>query len=206
VNGTSGSSGTSGIGENGTSGTSGTSGIGENGTSGTSGSSGASPTGQIILTAAGGWPSITNGAGLPLQAQTTTNLVNYYYVPFVDGSQTFLNWGIAMPSDYNGGTVTAIFYWEGTATGSVVWGIAGRAFADGDVLDQAFGTPQTVTDATSGIQEISISSATSAITLAGTPAAGQYVQFRVYRDGGAGGDTMTGAADLIQVRITYTRE
>jgi len=77
------------------------------------------------------------------------NNVNKIFIAgykFVEGSQTFTNWGLAMPSDNNGGTVTAIFYWTTTvATGNVVWGIAGRAFNDGDVFDQAVGTPQTVT-------------------------------------------------------------
>ena len=97
-------------------------------------------------------------------------------------------------SDYNGGTVTAIFYWTTTvATGNVVWGIAGRAFNDGDVFDQAVGTPQTVTDGSLGAGDVMISSATSAITLAGTPSAGSYVVFRAYRDGANGSDTLVGA-------------
>jgi hypothetical protein len=111
-----------------------------------------------------------------------------------------------MPSDYNGGTVTAVFYWETSiASGDVVWGMSGRAFNDGEVLDQAFGTVQTVTDSSNGAGDVNISAATAAITLAGTPAAGSYVQFKAERQGGAGGDTLAGEADLLQVRITYTR-
>jgi hypothetical protein len=111
-----------------------------------------------------------------------------------------------MPSDYNGGTVTAVFYWTtDIASGDVVWGMSGRAFNDGDVFDQAFGAVQTVTDSSNGAGDVNISAATAAITLAGTPAAGSYVQFKAERQGGAGGDTLAGEADLLQVRITYTR-
>jgi hypothetical protein len=83
--------------------------------------------------------------------------------------------------------------------------MSGRAFNDSDVLDQAFGTVQTVTDANGGNDDVNISAATAAITLAGTPAAGSYVQFKAERQGGAGGDTLEALAELLQVRITYTR-
>jgi hypothetical protein len=112
-----------------------------------------------------------------------------------------------MPSDYNGGTITAVFYWiAGTSsTNSVVWGMSARAFADNQALDQAFGTVQTVTDANQGLDIVNISAATAAITIGGTPAAGNYVQFRAERQGAAGGDTLTAIAELLQIRITYTR-
>jgi hypothetical protein len=113
-----------------------------------------------------------------------------------------------MPSDYNGGTITAVFYWAApvATADSVVWGIQARAYNDSDALDAAFGTAQTVTDANnSAIDDVNISAATSAITIAGTPSAGSYIQFRVYRDGAAGGDTLAATAELLSVRITYTR-
>jgi hypothetical protein len=169
---------------------------------------GGSVTGQLVLTAGGGWPSITNGCQSPTLAQTTTNAVNFYYLGFADAAQTFANWAMPMPSDYNGGTITAVFYWvTSVATAAdVVWGIQARAYNDSDALDQAFGTAQTVTDTNnSAIDDVNISAATSAITIGGTPAAGSYVQFRVYRDGAAVGDTLTAVAELLSVRITYTR-
>jgi hypothetical protein len=173
-----------------------------------SGGGGGTVTGQLILTAGGGWPSITNGCQSPTLAQTTTNAVNFYYLGFADAVQTFANWAMPMPSDYNGGTITAVFYWAApSATAdSVVWGIQARAYNDSDALDAAFGTAQTVTDANnSAIDDVNISAATSAITIAGTPSAGSYIQFRVYRDGAAGGDTLAAVAELLSVRITYTR-
>jgi hypothetical protein len=204
--GTSGTSGTSGA--NGTSGSSGSSGTsGSSGSAGTSGANGASVTGQIILTAGGGWPSITAGAQSPTLTATATNAVNFYSINFADGSQTFANWAMPMPSDYNGGTITAVFYWmsNNASTNSVVWGFQGRAYADSDLIDQAFGTAQTVTDANQATRDVNISAATAAITLGGTPAASNFVQFRCYRDGAAGGDTLAATAELLAIRITYTR-
>jgi hypothetical protein len=118
-----------------------------------------------------------------------------------------MNWAFAMPSDYNAGTVTAVFYWmsPSSSTNSVVWGIQGVSFGDNTVLDTAFGTAVTVTDANNGADDVNISAATGAMTIANTPAASDFVVFRVYRDGAAGGDTLAADAELLSVRITYTR-
>ena len=112
-----------------------------------------------------------------------------------------------MPSDYNGGTITAVFYWVAgdASTNSVEWGLAARAFADGDALDQAFGTPQEVTDANQANDDVNISAATPAITIGGTPAASNYVQFRAYRNPADANDTLAATAELLAIRITYTR-
>jgi len=112
-----------------------------------------------------------------------------------------------MPSDYNGGTITAVFYWiaPSVSTNSVVWGLAARAYADSDIFDQAFGTPQEVTDANGGNDDVNISAATPAITIAGSPAASNYVQFRAYRNPAAGGDNLAAIAELLAIRISYTR-
>jgi hypothetical protein len=114
---------------------------------------------------------------------------------------------IAMPSDYNGGTITAVFYWvaPSTSTNSVVWGLQARAWNDSDVFDLAYGTAQEVTDANEGNDDLNISSATPAITIGGTPSAGSLVSFRAYRNPANGSDTLAATAELLQIRITYTR-
>ena len=77
--------------------------------------------------------------------------------------------------------------------------------SDGDALDQAFGTAQEVTDANQANDDVNISAATAAITIGGTPAAGNYVHFRAYRDPANGADNLAATAELISIRITYTR-
>jgi hypothetical protein len=48
-----------------------------------------------------------------------------------------------------------------------------------------------------------ISAATSAVTIGGTPAANRPIQFQVYRDADAGGDTLATDARLLGVEITF---
>lgn len=160
----------------------------------------------MIATAAAVWQSITSGASAISQIETTTNKVNTFVADFLQSVQSYVEFDLPLPADYNGGTVTAVIYWmaNSASTNSVVWGLQGRAYADGNALDQAFGTAQEVTDANNGTNDVNISAATAAITLAGAPAAGQHAQFRLYRLG-SGSDNLAATARFLEVRITYTR-
>jgi hypothetical protein len=53
--------------------------------------------------------------------------------------------------------------------------------------------------------QVRISAATSAMTIAGSPAAGDLAQFRIGRLGGHANDTLTVDARLLGVLINYTR-
>jgi hypothetical protein len=110
-----------------------------------------------------------------------------------------------MPNNYNNSTVNARFYWTAsTGSGSVIWGMQGLAYSNDDILTGAFGTAQTVTDTLLSINDMHITDATSAITLSGTPAANRPIQFQIYRDAAAGGDTLANDARLLGVEIAYT--
>ncbi len=70
-----------------------------------------------------------------------------------------------------------------------------------------YGTAITVTDAgigTVGDQQVTAES--SAVTIAGSPAADQQTYFQLYRDANAGGDTFTGVARVLGIKIFYTTD
>jgi hypothetical protein len=162
---------------------------------------------ELCLTASGSWTSLTNGASAIAQLETPTAKVNYFVVQFLQAVQSFVEWDVAMPADWNGGTFTATFYWlaASASTNAVVWGLQGRAYADGDAIDQAFGAAAEVTDANNGNNLVNISAASAAVTLAGASlAGGQHVQFRAYRLG-SGADNLAATANLLEVRLTYLR-
>jgi len=176
---------------------------------------GANPTWAAVTASGGGstnvwipasaWiPRTTTGAGIDSREQST-NKINTDELLFDAGTDEFAQAMIVMPNNWNAGTVTAKFHWTAsTSSGDVVWGLSGRAYANDDALDQAQGTAQTVTDTLTATNDVDITSATSAITLAGTAAAGNPVIFEVYRDANAGGDTLGADARLLGVEITYT--
>jgi len=208
IDGLPGPSGTAGAaGATGPTGPTGVTGAGTTGATGPTGPTGPAPTGTLSMTAAGMYPSNTNGAG---QAKTeqATNKQNLYHLAFDPTTQEFAEAVIPMPGDWNGGTVTAEFWWTatGTSTNSVVWALQGRSYGDGETLDQSWGTEQTVADAhTSTALQAQKSSATSAITLAGTPAAGELVLFRIKRVPADGSDDLAVDALLLAVVVTFTR-
>lgn len=159
------------------------------------------------------WPSNTSGAVAPAITETTTNLQDYYGLGFVDAATSYAQANLMMPSDYNGGTVTATFVWTiggaTASTGAVTWGAQWNQYTDSRTLDQVWGTAQEVTEnygsAATGSFAM-ITSATSAITTGGvTGAASTLALFRVYRRGGATADTQAATANLIGVMIAYTR-
>lgn len=111
-----------------------------------------------------------------------------------------------MPDAWNGGTLTAEFAWSAaSSTGDVIWGLQGRAFANDDAIDQAWGTAQEVTDTLLATGDMHYTSATSAITLSGGAAAGEFVQFRAYRKASDGSDTLGADAQLLGIKLTYTK-
>jgi hypothetical protein len=88
----------------------------------------------------------------------------------------------------------------------VVWSISAVAIADGETLDVSGGTAQIVADANkSTAYFLSITDATPDITIAGTPAAGEYVRFGISRDPTHASDTLAATARLLAVVLTYTR-
>ena len=177
------------------------------GSTGPTGVTGDSPSGQIFLSAAGMWPSTTNGCAANTQVELTTNDVDIYVLDFDATSAEYAQATLAMPSDWNASTVTVTFYWTHAATTTnfgVVWGCQARSYANDEALDQAFGTAQEIADTGGTTNDLYISSATSAITITGATAS-ELVQFRVYREATDGSDTMAIDARLLGAMITFGR-
>jgi hypothetical protein len=152
-------------------------------------------------------PATTNG---PAQTKNVaaTNVQNYYSLDFDQTTQEFAHATIPMPSDWDGGTITAQFWWTatGTSTNPVEWALEGRSYGDSETIDQAYGTEQVISDAhTATALQAQLSGSTPAITLGGTPAAGELVHFRIKRNPASGNDTLAADAMLLAVVIAYTR-
>jgi len=109
---------------------------------------------------------------------------------------------VVMPQEWDAGTIKCVPHWTADGgSGSVVFEFSGRAYADSDAIDQAMGAAQTSTDNLITAGDMHIGPATAAITLAGTPVAGEPVYIKVLRDTSA--DTLGVDAGLIGFRIQY---
>lgn len=160
----------------------------------------------IVLTAQGATPAKTAPCYVPTQVESATNKVNYWVLDF-DAAAAEIAWwpNIALPYDYNAGTLTPTVYWTSAAgsAGNVVWGIAGRAFADDEAIDQALGTEVTGTDAWIANGDVHVATL-PAVTLGGTPAAGELALIRLRRIASDAADTLPGDARVLSVRLEYT--
>lgn len=148
----------------------------------------------------------TNGAASGT-AEMTTNRNMFATLDFDTTTQEFAQFEIHMPKSWNLGTITFQPVWSHASTSTnfgVVWAMAAVARSDDDAGDVAFGTAQTSTDTGGTTNDIYIGPESSAITIAGTPAAGDTVQFQVQRNPADASDTMAIDARLHGVRIFYT--
>lgn len=161
----------------------------------------------IILTARGGEPTTTAGCAAAVKAEIgATNDIDLFVLDFDSTLAESAFWEFPMPDNYDGGTITAKFYWTASTTGTpgVVFGIKGRAFADDEAIDQAYGTEVETADTFIASGDVHVSPESSAITLGGTPAGGELVQIKVTRKVAHGSDTLAADARLIAVKLEYT--
>lgn len=143
----------------------------------------------------------TNGAAGGI-TELATNDVMLATKDFDQTTSEGVQFYVPMPKSWNEGTVTAQFGWTAASgSGTVTWSIAGTAFSDDDAMDTAFGSAQSVTDTLLTANDMHITSVTSAITIAGTPAESDFVIFQVTRDIS---DTLNADAKLIWCKVFVT--
>jgi len=156
----------------------------------------------------GNWkPTVTSGCGAQSPLEMTTNKNNYDYNPF-DASTVEKGYqNVAMPDDYMGGNVYAMFYWTHpptTVNFGVSWGLQAVAMSDDDPLDVAQGTAQYANDVGGTTYDLYKSPMTAAITIGGTPAAGDLVNWVVSRKADdVTYDTLAVDAYLLGVMVWY---
>jgi len=162
----------------------------------------------IWVPAAAMYAATTNGADAE-QVETTATRPDMKVFDFDASTQQYTQFSIAMPKSWNEGTLTYQVYWapSTTNTGNCIFGLQGVACADGDTIDVAYGTAIEVTDAGIGtVEDQQIAAESSAMTVAGSPAAGEQSYFQLFRKAADGGDTFTGEARVLGVKLFYTTD
>jgi len=163
---------------------------------------------QMIPVNAGSMaPSFSGGCGPLTGYATAANQPDRQVLGFSQTTQQFAQFSVAIPKRWNRGTITARFRWFHPATTTnfgVVWGLQAVAVGDGDAMGVAFGTAGEIAD-TGGTTDVFYeTSETSAITVAGSPADGDTVFFRVYRKPADALDNLNVQARLLGVDVFIT--
>ena len=151
-------------------------------------------------------PTITNGCAASNQIEMGTNKNVYDYLAFDPSATEYAYANVAFPQDYTGGAIYFEPYWLHPATTTnfgVAWGLRAVSFSDDVSLDAAQGTGVLVVDTGGVTSKLYIGDTSAAITIAGTPAAGEYVQFKTYRKHDDAGDTMAVDAYLLGHLLWY---
>lgn len=151
-------------------------------------------------------PAVTDGAAKGT-AEDATNKQTSDYLEFSASVEKYADFDYVMPEEWNNGTLKIKFLWTSGAaggTGNIIWGAKAVAVSEGDPLDTAYGTAVEVTDAITTDNDNHTTAATSALTVGGSPAAGDLVRFRFYRKAADGSDTYDKVAWLKKVIIQYT--
>ena len=162
----------------------------------------------IWVPASAMYGATTNGADAQ-QVETTATRPDMKVLDFDAGTDEFAQFSVAMPKSWNEGTITYQVYWTpgSTNTGDCIFGLQAVACADNDTIDVAYGTAVNVTDAGIGtVEDQQISDESGAVTVAGSPAAGELTYFQLFRDANAGGDTFSADARVLGVKIFFTTD
>jgi hypothetical protein len=147
----------------------------------------------------------TNGAAVG-STELATNKIIVRSFDFDTTTQEFVQFSVWFPKSWDLGTVTfqPCFSQLTTAAGGVVFGLAGVAVSSTDDLDVAFGTAQTSTTTAGTLNKEYQGPESSAITIAGTPTAGDRVLFQINRTVSDGSDTLAQDARLHGIRLFFT--
>lgn len=152
-------------------------------------------------------PRATTAPATSNVVEIGTSLIALRTMDFATDADDHAGFAIQMPKGWDESTLVAQFVWSHAATATnfgVSWAIRAGAYANSDLLTTALGTA-IVTDDTGGTtDDVFISPESTAITVAGSPAAEEWVYFEVFRDVSDANDDLAIDARLHGVKIHYT--
>ena len=155
------------------------------------------------------YPSNTGGCadieGVELAADINRPFLKV--LAFDQSTDEAAQFAVAFPKSWNEGTVTfqPFFTANSTSTNNVLFKLKGLAVSDNGVINQDFGTAQGTAKAHAGTAyDLNVGDESSAITIAGTPAAGDEVFFQIFRD--VSGDDLAADALLLGVKLHFTTD
>ena len=153
------------------------------------------------------YPNTTNGCADIAQVELS-NGPEIKTLDFDKDSDENAQFSVAFPKSWNEGTVTfqAFFTADSTNTGTVSWDLAGVAVSDDDTCNVAFGTAVAPTAKAhiGTANDLDVTAESGAVTIAGTPAAGDQVFFQITRD--VSDDSLTADAKLLGIKLFFTTD
>ncbi len=148
-----------------------------------------------------------NDASFPASSPAVAQSRNEHPVlAFDDTTDENVIFNSLMSEDYSDGALTVEIHWvaKTATTGDVKWDVAFETLADAgqDIDSDSFATVQSSTDTTDGTSgKITVSSIAFTQAQADAIAKGDVYRLKLTRDANAGGDTLSGDAEVLRVSI-----
>lgn len=150
-------------------------------------------------------PRATAGAALTDRTQATSNY-EQSTMNYDTATQEYAQLPpIALPANYDNGTVKFKLYWTctgGSSAQTIDFDMSGYAYSDNDALTTAFSGTQNVTDTWIADNDLHVSAYSAAITIGGTPADQDLIVLELTRDVAA--DDLGVDAEIIGVKVELT--
>jgi hypothetical protein len=178
---------------------------------GSGGGGGGSTIGKhaVYISAAAMSPSATGGCAALATIASAANQPDLQTLDFDTTTQEFAQFSFVPPKKWNRGTITYKAFWSHAATTvnfGVAWQLQGVAVSNDDPIAVAYGTAIVVTDTGGTTNDLYATAESSAVTIAGAPAAEDMLFFRVARVPADGGDTMAIDARLHGITLYLTTD
>jgi len=159
---------------------------------------------DLFIPASAMWARVTNGCQGLQRIEMATSLFNVQALAFDQTTQEYAQFQIVLPRKYNNSIITFVPYWTAqSGSGTVQWELSGGAYSDDDALTVALGTAQSSTDTLITANDLHVGPASSAITLAGSPADADFLGFQISRNPA---DTLSADALLLGISIRITTD
>lgn len=151
-------------------------------------------------------PSATGGCAALATIASAANQPDIQTLDFDNATQEYAQFCLPMGESWDLGLLTFQAIWSHAATTvnfGAIWGLQAVAISNDDPIAAAYGSAQTVSDTGGTTNDIYVSPESAAITIAGTPALGDTVFFRIYRQN-SGTGKMAIDARLHGIRLYLT--
>jgi len=161
----------------------------------------------IWIPASAMYGSTTNPADAQ-QVETTALRPDMKVLDFDPSTAQFAQFSIAFPKSWNEGTITYQVFWtpSNTNTGNCLFGLQGVSVADGATIDVAYNSVVAITDAGIGtVEDQQVSPVSGAVTVKDA-AVDTQTYFQLSRNAADGGDTFTGDARLLGIKLFFTTD
>jgi len=150
-------------------------------------------------------PSASGGCAALATIASAANQPDIQTLDFDQTTQEFAQFAVLMPKRWDRGTVTFAPVWShaAAATFGVVWELQAVAVSNDDAIAVAYGTAVGSTDTGGTTNDVYVGPESAAITVAGSPAAGDVVFFRLARAPANGSDTLNVDARLHGIELYF---